>query len=304
MLTALQAFGLVAGAASIIGLALAIVYAGRAAERSKALVYEAQLSPFPLASAKSLADYNLSVVFRATTGKEERIEDAYLQYLRLANLGREPIRRGDIAPANPLRLQVEGARILDISLEAVHREVSNLTLGPLKVSGDTATVAVTFDFLDFQDGALIKILTSEVPDSASVVGDIVGMPDGIKTAAELSKRNLSGIVGGAVSFIFYLSALALTPFTFRWVTGSWENVWILVLPFVALIVPGVIIAVVGSTIWPKGKPTFPRELIGRRRLRSTFMFGDEVVYGDHIQMDMMGTLPLSKQQTETKKEEK
>ena len=36
----------------------------------------------------------------------------------------------------------------------------------------------------------------------------------------------------------------LTPFTFRWVTGSWENVWLLVLPPLAFFLPILIVVLV------------------------------------------------------------
>jgi hypothetical protein len=46
----------------------------------------------------------------------------------------------------------------------------------------------------------------------------------------------------------------------RWVTGTWSNVWLLAVPLVAIVLPIVICAIVGATIWPKSGVSFPKEL--------------------------------------------
>lgn len=110
----LEAIGLIGGIASIAGFVYALYYA-RTTSRRKDLLYEVTPA-VPLATALSPDDeYSLSIRYRRRGAAEEVIESAYLRFVRVANFGREPIRKVDIAPANPLRLEVKGARVLDIS---------------------------------------------------------------------------------------------------------------------------------------------------------------------------------------------
>src|SRR5918994_6993598 len=64
-------------------------------------------------------DYKLSILYERQGDEPEKIDGAYVTYLRLANFGREPIRRADIADANPLRLRVamgenRESKVLDV----------------------------------------------------------------------------------------------------------------------------------------------------------------------------------------------
>jgi hypothetical protein len=100
-MTVLEGVGLIGGVVSVAGLLCAIYYA-RKSRRVKMLVYDTSWS-VPLATAQSPEDeYSLSVIFRRKGEAEERIANAHVRFLRFANLGKEPIRRSDIAPANPL----------------------------------------------------------------------------------------------------------------------------------------------------------------------------------------------------------
>jgi len=42
--------------------------------------------------------------------------------------------------------------------------------------------------------------------------------------------------------------------------GSWQHIWLLTLPFVALFLPAIIIAIIASTIWPDEKVPLPPTL--------------------------------------------
>src|SRR4051794_24500806 len=87
----------------------------RRSRRMKLLTFE-QSPPFPLATARGHStDYELSIHYKSDAG-DEVVEAAFVSYLQFANFGREPIRREDIAPSNPLRVEITGGRVLDISL--------------------------------------------------------------------------------------------------------------------------------------------------------------------------------------------
>jgi hypothetical protein len=263
-MSAIEAFLLVAAVASIVAVPLAIYYARRQAERQKLLAYDSGITRLPLISQRSLTAYQLSVVYQPEGGDEERISDAYVHFLRFANFGREAIRRDDIAPHNRLRIEVRDARVLDFTVEAVRRSVSNISVEADIPFGDFYEATVDFDFLDYRDGALVRVVTTSRPSDIVLRGDVIGMPGGVKRASDIGRRPFWTWVGGMLSTAVLLSTLASTPFVFRWVTGGWANVWLLALPIVALIVPAIVIAFVGATIWPKQGLQFPRELIPRR----------------------------------------
>lgn len=260
--SALEAFGLIAGVASFVGLALAFYYGRRDGQKRKLFVYRAGVGPIPFASTRSLAEYNLLLLHEPKKGTIKRIDSAYVHYVQFANFGREPIRRDDLAPANPLRIAVEGAPVLDAAIQAVRREVSQTEIGAPHADGAQTTIPITFDFLDYLDGALVRVMTDTRPSSVNVVGDIVGMPSGLHRPADLEGRRAVWLsrIGGALIVLFVLSAVALTPFVYRWVTGTWHDVWLMALPVVALVLPLVICAAVGATIWPSGRLAFPKEL--------------------------------------------
>jgi hypothetical protein len=255
----LDALGIVGGLASIAGLIYAI-YIARKSQRVKLLIYDAS-PPVALASAVSPEDdYELAVIFRPKGGHEERIESVHVRFLRFANLGREPVRRDDIAPSNPLRVEVAGVRTLDISLTATSREVCRVELTKQTYAAENASAEIAFDFLDYRDGAVVKILTVGRKGSTALHGDIIGMPEGIRRVDQLRPKALLAKMGCALAASFELASVASVPFIFHWVTGAWTHVWLLILPFVALFAPAIIIAIIASTVWPEGNLSFPDNL--------------------------------------------
>lgn len=258
-MTILQALYLVAALASIGGFIYAIVYA-RKSRRIKLLAYQTS-NPVALATAFSPEDdYKLAVTYQRKGFRKERLESVFTRFLRFVNLGREPLRREDITHLNPIRIKIEGVRTLDIALAGVTRGVNNVAINNQSLSENSASADITFDYLDYKDGALIKILTVSDEGTAMLSGDIIGMPDGIKNIDEVSSRSTLSKIGPWLATLFVLSSLTVSVFSFYRVTGSWDNVWLLGLPLVALIIPLIIVAVVGSTIWPSGRPSFPKSL--------------------------------------------
>ena len=225
----------------------------------KFLLYDTSL-PVPLATAQSPEDdYSLSVVFCRKGEKEERISSAHVQFLRFANLGRESIRRTDIAPSNPLRVYVQGARTLDISLSSASRAVNGVTASGVELTDHSAYADINFDFLDFQDGGVVKVLTEGGSAKIQLVGDIIGMPEGIRHCNEVQSIGLINIIGIALGCLFQIAALVLAILTYNWITGSWTHVWVLALPFMAFILPGIIIALIAATVWPRSNDSLAIE---------------------------------------------
>lgn len=250
--------GIVAGIIGIVGVVYTIYY-GRKNQRKKLLVYE-NSPAIPLAQAYSPEDdYKLSVVFQRKGSNEERIESVYTTFLKFANLGREPIRGSDIAPANPVKVNIEGARTLDIQIAGITREVNNVYIRNHVIEDEEASAEVCFDFLDYQDGSLVKILTVGNKGKISLSGDIIGMPEGIRNIEETSGSKFEGTISGWVAGIVFVAAVALSAFIHYWVTGSWNHVWLILVPLGVLLLVVVAIAIV-AWAWPSGRPSFPKSL--------------------------------------------
>lgn len=253
-----EIIGIIAGLIGISGIIYTIYY-GRRSLRKKLLVYDNSDS-IPLAQAYSPEDdYKLSVLFQRKGSDEERIESVYTTFLKFANLGKEPIRGGDIAPANPLRVEIEGARTLDIQIADVTRKVNNVSIRNLKIGDESASADVFFDFLDYQDGALMKILTVGRKGKITLSGDIIGMPKGIMNVEEgwgKESASVSGWVAGAVLIV----PLAVSAYIFYLVTGLWKYAWLILVPLICLILAIFIAFAISSVRWPRGRPSFPKGL--------------------------------------------
>lgn len=251
--------GIIGSVASLIG--LYALYQARKYRRVKALVYECS-EAIPLATASAIErDYELSIHFRPAGGRqgdEEVIDAAYVTYLRFANFGKEPIRANDIPAATPLTVCAAGDRVLDISLSASRRPVSRIQIEPLS-SGDTASnAALSFDFLDFHDGGVIRVLSSGRHVEVSLAGDIIGMPAGITRAKpEGSSVEVQGW-GLAAWVIGELVAFGMAAYLIKVATDSWANSWLLAVPIVAFAVP-LIVAIAISAVLHRGRG-FPDEL--------------------------------------------
>jgi hypothetical protein len=236
----------------------------RRERRVKLLAY-ASTTPFPLAAKRrEEGDYRLSIRYGRGTGDDEEVEAVYVSYLRFANFGKEPIRRADIASANVLEVVSEGARVLDISLVAQGRAVSRVEIGPVAFGENGATAAVSFDFLDFEDGATVRVLSVGPRCETRLRGDIVGMPGGIQRADQTRSSKTSVTLGG-LGFLLYLVAQVATLSGAAWViqrvTGDWADVWLVAVPIVALVAPIVGAILISIALEPfSGRRKFPDEL--------------------------------------------
>ncbi len=244
---------------TFIGLALTVMYSHRA-DRRKILVFD--VAP-PLQLASILPDrteHRLSIVYESEGAPSINVKGACLRFIQLGNLGKEPIRLNDIAPGDPLRVEVMDAKVLDMAISGVSRDVINFRLAPFQELPDGATTGlISFDFLDSLDGAVIRVLTDSVTARIRVLGTIIGMPQGIVGMNDFGTNRFLNGIGCGLAILLQLSAVVGGLFIFYSVTGGWSLLWIFLLPFGVLFLPAIMVAVVSSTIWPKG-PQWPRAL--------------------------------------------
>ena len=256
-MNALNIIGVVGGLASIVGLVYAFYHAKKLV-RIKRIIYEASES-IPIAMATKTKKHRFTLLY-GTEDKREEIESAYLTYLRFANFGKEPIRRGDFVSRNPVRIVIKGCRILDIGIATVRREVTGIEIRNTSNIEDEASSELTWEFLDHKDGARIGILTDGKPRHVKLSGDIVGMPQGIQNFAEIrpSRRDRRVVYGTSITLL--VSAAILNGYIFKWTTGAWSHVWLLVIPILTLfaVLSGIIL--VTALLYPSSKRFWGSEL--------------------------------------------
>jgi hypothetical protein len=260
MLSWINILAILGTVATFIGLVYTVISAQRA-DRRKLLTYEVAN---PLALATVLPDrseHKLSIVYEREGNPPLNINGAYLRFIQLGNLGKEPIRQSDIAPSDPLRLEVSDTKVLDVAIAGVSREVINFNIGELNDDKKEVTnILLSFDFLDFQDGAVIRLLTDEWHARVRVTGTIIGMPEGVCRKDQFGGTRVLNIVGCGLAILLQLAAIVGALYLFRNVTGGWSLLWIFLLPIGAFLLPALLVSIVATTIWPKG-PKWPQSLI-------------------------------------------
>lgn len=140
---------------------------------------------------------------------------------------------------------------MGLGLSAVSRAVCSIAITPF----DSKGALIAFDFLDYRDGALLKILTEDRPISIKLVGDIIGMPQGIRTTESLTKSPFLNWCAGVLIALLFSASFAGAAVIFHSVVGSWKHIWVLLLPFGALFIPAIVIALVAA-IWPDKSSSF------------------------------------------------
>jgi len=256
----MEIIGIVFGVVGVVGV-IYTIYHSRRAQRKKLLVYEVSRS-IALAQAFSPEDdYKLSVLFQRKGSIEEKIESVYTTFLKFANLGKEPIRGSDIAPANPLKVTVQGARILDIQVAGITREVNNVSLKNQVKEDEQAAAYVDFDFLDYRDGALIKILSVGNKGDISLEGDIIGMPEGIRDIEAIRPTSkTAGSISGLWALVIVIAGFLLSGYIFYLVIGSLRDVWLIFMPFGVLAIVVIISLIIDARPWLRGRASFPKSL--------------------------------------------
>lgn len=248
----LAAAGVLGTVVSVISFAYA-VYVTRKSRREKHLVFQV----FPEARiAEALSPSSgssLRLSYERAGYAPVPVETAYVHYVRFANLGRVPISQRDIAPSDPFRIEVSGGRALDVAIAGVTRDACRLRGGIAQVIPDGVSVPISFDFLDYQDGGLVQVVSDSASTGLALRGTIIGMPGGIQQArTPSSTQSVSG--WGCVPFLV-LQAAALWELArlVRGVAASWRDAWIMLATTVLLLLGPAI------TAWAAILATGPRE---------------------------------------------
>lgn len=255
--------GIVGVTLTIVSLIYAI-YVTRKSKQEKCLVYEV-MSPVPVAEVvKSQSAYSLKVVYEKPNETPVYIKHAVAQYFRFTNFGRLPIDKNDLVEADPLRIEVTGGKVLDISLAGVTRDVCQISIGDIKANETTATANIDLVFLDHMDGGIIQILSDTANLQTILTGTIIGMPEGIKKVKDIPQNRTMNGWGCALGMIILLLSFGSVPIVYKFITGGWANVWLLSLPFAALIIPFLYIVIFFIVTEPRRKFIFPDELFPPR----------------------------------------
>ena len=164
---------LVAVALGLIGIVVTVIVAVRYAERKKPTYDGATY----LKIAKSAdAPEDIQIAFKGAP-----VHQVTSTFIWFWNAGRRPIKSEDIPATQPLVLQIkdEAARatILDFAIRKVSRPAINFQVAKL----DDARLRLTFDFLDFHDGAVVEVQHVGGPLSIpEITGVVLGAPAGMR----------------------------------------------------------------------------------------------------------------------------
>lgn len=213
------------------------IYSSKRGDRRKSLVYEV-LPPAPLADAVSpRPGFSVALTYEEAGEAPVTVSSIFVQYLRFANFGRLPIRSEDSAQVDPLRVVAAGGRPLSLSLVGTSRAVCQVSLPSSERDGDRLTGELRFDFLDYRDGGLVQVVSESSATNVALEGTIIGMPDGLVRAKQPRDEVSFPDFGCLAPLLAALGCLVATPFIYRHFVGSWDNVWLLLLPLGAVVLP-------------------------------------------------------------------
>ena len=230
----LNGFYVLVGMVTILGFIYALVVRRRD-EHRKILACDISPAVSLVTILPDRAGHRLSIIYEKEGVEPVNINGAYLHFVRIANLGKEPIRREDLVTSDPLQLQILDATVLDIAVASVSRQVINFALSRLDETDKTISIAkLSFDFLDCRDGAVIRILTNSPSAKLILQGTIIGMPAGIIQVNELggsgSRRLLRLlivwlvmmlIIGGPFLFLFRVPGVSGNEFALEPKVSQW-----------------------------------------------------------------------------------
>lgn len=200
---------------TLVSLVLAFVFYKKSI-RVKKLAYFVT-DPIPIASVVSTpSGYRVSLLIEREGRDTIKADEAYLFFVRLSNLGREPIRKTDMSVKDPIHLKVKEANVLDaIVIKESRPSIDFSAVEFIKDKNEWIT-SIIFDFLDNRDGVLIRVLTDSPNAAISMEGTVIGMPLGIQYVPGIDYRKLSqsipmpgGLWGPPIVEMLYLVGLML-----------------------------------------------------------------------------------------------
>jgi hypothetical protein len=114
--------------------------------------------------------------------KTEEVDRVFTTYFWFWNGGKKPISKSDIPANTNIRLvltdRVHNVRVLDCNIVKISRDAINFNVSKV----DDNSITLSFDFLDYKDGATIEIQHSGGFDTKfEINGIILGAPSGVST---------------------------------------------------------------------------------------------------------------------------
>lgn len=121
-----------------------------------------------------------------------------LTKIAFLNAGNETIDSGDIAPKNPLRIEIGGSfKILDKSVVYTKNEANNFRLEETEQKN---TLKINFDYLDKNDGAIFQIIHDGAsPDAINIKGSIKGVPRILNFKRKNYLNEIILLIGGVIA---------------------------------------------------------------------------------------------------------
>jgi hypothetical protein len=179
------------GVAGVIGTVVTII-AYRKSIKRKRLVYDLSKGQRIATVDKTSGDMTISLVVQQKNQPAFQVDGVYAHYVALANIGAEPVRRGDLPNSDPLRLTITKGRILNVRIAEVTRPAIAFEVEqPKEVIdlGDAGKLSLRlgFEFLDKGDGAVLCVMT-DIPDTQlAIKGTVIDMKE--KTVVPLGELN-------------------------------------------------------------------------------------------------------------------
>jgi len=153
-------------------------------------------------------------------------------------------------------LSISPTHVIDVSEAEVSRDAVNLRMAQLIQMDDTFAYSfIDFDFLDYRDSALVKVVTDQQSAIVRLAGTVIGMPQGIQPIYKLSKHR---VLGWIAVIILGTSAIAGAENVFVRFGGQWSSLLPLIPALVVLLLLILIITTAWFLLWPKG-PKWPKE---------------------------------------------
>jgi len=254
------------------------VYVTKRSKREKALVFDV-LPPAPIADVLSKeSSYSVRILYEKPNSSPKTVQSVFVQYLRFMNYGQVSIRREDSAKNDPICVEIIAGNVLDVSVASVTRDVCGIALGEIEFDqsestavidiqdakvdylGERVTVAINFDFLDYLDGGLIQIITENPTSQALLKGTVIGMPEGIMKKEQTKNSITWPDPGCVIPLIIEIATLIAVPFIYKYLTGGWKGIWLLLLPVAALVLPLALTLPVVFTLADRDVMRFPEHL--------------------------------------------
>jgi hypothetical protein len=161
----------VGSALGVLGIVAAVFFYIRG-KREKKFVYTNKENVI-IGEAKNLPLNKLKVMFDGID-----VNQVTRSVFVIWNAGRSTIRKNDIAESDPLRITLPtGTRILATSVDLITRKANNVSLS---INQNKSEIILSFDFLDFRDGANLSVVHSAPSGQCTFEGTVLGMPDGVK----------------------------------------------------------------------------------------------------------------------------